>query len=534
MRRFVPDSLFGRLLAAMLAAIGVTFVIIVALLLQERRDTLFSGSETAAVVTAIADAAESLAALPRPSARRRSSACSASRLRVAGRFQPPRPGSRSRRHARLGALAAVAARARARPRLRACASHPRARALPTSYDRRWRASGSGRSRRHVASEFGAGGPEPRGDRFRGRGGPGGAAARARHRCHVARRRRRHVPHESRRRRRRRCRCRCCSSSASSRSCSVSFCMPWRARSRGRSPSSRPQQKELAAARACRCGKRGARELREATRAFNTMQERLHRYLDSRTRVLSAMSHDLRTPLTRLKLRTESLDDAALRERFNADLDEMQRMVTGALNLFRGMNHDEPLQTVDVGALVAELKREQAELGTEVEVTGTAAPVSARPTALKRCLGNLLVERGQVRHESGRCAGRRARRARRSHPRRWARHSPGDARASIRAVLQARELAQRRHRRRGARLIHCARRRASARRFADAAQPLAARPRSCPAATEKSQSTADRFIHRAFSSIQRRSCFVRLRVCILRRIARVIRLELFQRLPRICR
>ena len=134
---------------------------------------------------------------------------------------------------------------------------------------------------------------------------------------------------------------------------------------------------------------GARELREATRAFNTMQERLHRYLDSRTRVLSAMSHDLRTPLTRLKLRTESLDDAALRERFNADLDEMQRMVTGALNLFRGMNHDEPLQTVDVGALVAELKREQAELGTQVEVTGTAAPVSARPTALKRCLGNLL-------------------------------------------------------------------------------------------------------------------------------------------------
>ena len=134
---------------------------------------------------------------------------------------------------------------------------------------------------------------------------------------------------------------------------------------------------------------GARELREATRAFNTMQERLHRYLDSRTRVLSAMSHDLRTPLTRLKLRTESLDDAALRERFNADLDEMQRMVTGALNLFRGMNHDEPLQTVDVDALVAELKREQAELGTQVEVTGTAAPVSARPTALKRCLGNLL-------------------------------------------------------------------------------------------------------------------------------------------------
>jgi signal transduction histidine kinase len=92
----------------------------------------------------------------------------------------------------------------------------------------------------------------------------------------------------------------------------------------------------------------------------------------------------------LKLRAESLDDDSLRERFNSDLDEMQRMVTGALNLFRGMNHDEPLQAVDVDALVAELRAEQAELGVAVEVTGSAvAPVSARPTALKRCIGNLL-------------------------------------------------------------------------------------------------------------------------------------------------
>jgi signal transduction histidine kinase len=136
---------------------------------------------------------------------------------------------------------------------------------------------------------------------------------------------------------------------------------------------------------------GARELREATRAFNAMQERLHRYLDSRTRVLSAMSHDLRTPLTRLKLRTESLEDATLRDRFNADLDEMQRMVAGALNLFRGMNHDEPLQAVDIDALVAELRSEQAELGVIVGVTGAAAALfQARPMAIKRCIGNLLT------------------------------------------------------------------------------------------------------------------------------------------------
>jgi signal transduction histidine kinase len=135
---------------------------------------------------------------------------------------------------------------------------------------------------------------------------------------------------------------------------------------------------------------GARELREATRAFNTMQERLHRYLDSRTRVLSAMSHDLRTPLTRLKLRAEALDDEALRARFNADLDEMERMVTGTLNLFRGMNHDEPLTYVDVNALVEEIRGEQAELGRAIGVTGEAKrPLLARRTALKRCLNNLL-------------------------------------------------------------------------------------------------------------------------------------------------
>jgi signal transduction histidine kinase len=135
---------------------------------------------------------------------------------------------------------------------------------------------------------------------------------------------------------------------------------------------------------------GARELREATHAFNTMQERLNRYLDSRTRVLAAMSHDLRTPLTRLKLRAESLDDGALRDRVNADLDEMQRMVTGALNLFRGMNHDELLTPVAVGALIDELRGELAELGTQITVTGAArAPLLAKRSALKRCLTNLL-------------------------------------------------------------------------------------------------------------------------------------------------
>ena len=64
--KLVPDTLFGRMLAAMLAAIGVTLVVVVALLLNERRESLFSRSDTAAVVSAIADAAKALASLPEP------------------------------------------------------------------------------------------------------------------------------------------------------------------------------------------------------------------------------------------------------------------------------------------------------------------------------------------------------------------------------------------------------------------------------------------------------------------------------------
>jgi signal transduction histidine kinase len=134
---------------------------------------------------------------------------------------------------------------------------------------------------------------------------------------------------------------------------------------------------------------GARELRNATRAFNTMQERLQRYLDSRTHFLAAMSHDLRTPLTRLKLRAETLDDPALRDRFNADLDEMNSMVRGALNLFKGVDHDEPLENVRVDVLLADLREELAEIGAGFTVSGRAEPLLVRPMALKRCLVNLV-------------------------------------------------------------------------------------------------------------------------------------------------
>lgn len=136
--------------------------------------------------------------------------------------------------------------------------------------------------------------------------------------------------------------------------------------------------------------RGARELRDATRAFNTMQERLRRYLDSRTRVLAAMSHDLRTPLTRLRLRAETIDDADTRERITADLDEMSVMVTGALALFKGLNDSEVAVPLLIDDILVTLQREFAELGGEVALSGkSSGPILAKPNAIKRCLSNLL-------------------------------------------------------------------------------------------------------------------------------------------------
>lgn len=135
---------------------------------------------------------------------------------------------------------------------------------------------------------------------------------------------------------------------------------------------------------------GGRELQAATRAFNAMQERLRRYLDSRTRVLAAMSHDLRTPLTRLRLRVESIEDEAIRTRCEADLDEMSNMIRGALGVFRGLNDDEAAAPIDVNALLESLQTEFSEMGGTVTLSGRAnSSYEGKPLALKRCLANLI-------------------------------------------------------------------------------------------------------------------------------------------------
>jgi signal transduction histidine kinase len=153
--------------------------------------------------------------------------------------------------------------------------------------------------------------------------------------------------------------------------------------------------------------RGARELREAAHAFNTMQDRLHRYLDSRSRVLAAMSHDLKTPLTRLRLQVETLENPPMQERIGKELDEMESMVHEALSLFRGLDDGEPAVPVDIDGLLAQIAGEFTDMGDTVTVSGTALkPFVGKPQALKRCLTNLIANaikfgsRAQVQVEDG--------------------------------------------------------------------------------------------------------------------------------------
>lgn len=135
---------------------------------------------------------------------------------------------------------------------------------------------------------------------------------------------------------------------------------------------------------------GPTEVARAARAFNTMQSRLSANLRERTSVLAAMSHDLKTPVTRLRLRAEMLDDPQLRHKFSSDLQELEAMVTATLDFLRGTAGNEPLQPVDVGALLESLQADLAETGGEVRIERHAArPYPGHPTALKRCVRNLV-------------------------------------------------------------------------------------------------------------------------------------------------
>ena len=155
---------------------------------------------------------------------------------------------------------------------------------------------------------------------------------------------------------------------------------------------------------------GPEEVRVASRAFDGMRRRIRDLVEDRTRMLAAMGHDLRTPITRLRLRSEFLGDETAKAEFLRDLSMMSDMIEGALTYLREGRHTEKPVRVDLSALVGTVCDAAVDLGRDVTWDGPAHLVRrVRPQALSRALANLvdnavkyghrarvrLVERGQV-------------------------------------------------------------------------------------------------------------------------------------------
>lgn len=135
---------------------------------------------------------------------------------------------------------------------------------------------------------------------------------------------------------------------------------------------------------------GPTEIRLAAHAFNAMQGRIRRQIQHRTHMLAAITHDLQTPLTRLRLRLEKVDDAQLRQKLVDDLAVMQQMVREGLDLARSMDSSEKMQALDIDSLLDSVCADAADAGQDVTLSGsTRAFVLAQPGALRRCLTNLL-------------------------------------------------------------------------------------------------------------------------------------------------
>ncbi|WEK30092.1 MAG: ATP-binding protein [Candidatus Pseudomonas phytovorans] len=134
---------------------------------------------------------------------------------------------------------------------------------------------------------------------------------------------------------------------------------------------------------------GGSEVVEVSRAFNSMRERISRYLTERSQLFSAISHDLRTPITRLRLRVELLEDERLQAKFSQDLDELELLVKGALQCVKDTDIHENIEPVDLNQ-VLEILAEPYLRDGRISVEGRAlAPYPGKPLALRRCIGNLI-------------------------------------------------------------------------------------------------------------------------------------------------
>jgi signal transduction histidine kinase len=134
---------------------------------------------------------------------------------------------------------------------------------------------------------------------------------------------------------------------------------------------------------------GPQEYRDASRLFNQMQSQIRQQLVESDRFVAAVSHDLRTPLTRLRLRAEGLGDATQKNAFRNDIVQMDEMITATLDYLCGAAQEEAWVPLDVEALVESLVDDQRDCGFRVDYCGTAAPLRAQVSGLRRCLNNLV-------------------------------------------------------------------------------------------------------------------------------------------------
>jgi signal transduction histidine kinase len=135
---------------------------------------------------------------------------------------------------------------------------------------------------------------------------------------------------------------------------------------------------------------GPREIQQVAGAFNRMQTRIKRLINDRTQTLAAVSHDLKTPITRLRLRAHFVNDENLRQTIEGDLDEMERMIESTLAFLRGDAMGEESKTVDIATILETISDHLADTGHDVVLTGLPhASIRCKPLAIKRALSNLI-------------------------------------------------------------------------------------------------------------------------------------------------
>jgi signal transduction histidine kinase len=135
---------------------------------------------------------------------------------------------------------------------------------------------------------------------------------------------------------------------------------------------------------------GPREVRHTVRAFNRMQERTQKQLKDRTLMLAAVSHDLRTPITTLRLRAEYIEDEEMRNKTLTTLAEMEAILSATLGFARDDAADESARPTDIPALLQSLVDDHVDLGSSATYQGPEKlPFTCRPVALRRALNNLI-------------------------------------------------------------------------------------------------------------------------------------------------